>query len=93
MACRLYSLIGYAQMLDTYHRGQQAALVQQEALALLTELADTGDRKSWSGYQASFWAVLLTFSGAESDRTAPDGPRPPSGSAPTRWSREHSPGS
>ncbi|MEU8034863.1 hypothetical protein AB0C13_41235, partial [Streptomyces sp. NPDC049099] len=43
-------------------------------------------RKSWSGYQASFWAVLLTFSGAESDRPAADGPRPPSGTAPTQWS-------
>ncbi|MCX4679472.1 hypothetical protein OG413_30010 [Streptomyces sp. NBC_01433] len=86
MACHLYSLIGYAQMLDTYGRGGQAALVRQEALALLTELADTGERSSWSGYQASFWAVLLTFSGAESDRPAADGPRPPSGAAPMQWS-------
>ncbi|MEV6393483.1 hypothetical protein AB0M39_01625 [Streptomyces sp. NPDC051907] len=86
MACRLYTLIGYAQMLDTYGRGEQAALVRQEALAVMTELADTGERKSWSGYQESFWAVLLTFSGAESDRPAPDGPRPPSGAAPMPWS-------
>ncbi|MFF9473929.1 hypothetical protein ACF1E9_15095 [Streptomyces roseolus] len=86
MACHLHSLIGYARMLDTNGRGEQAALVRQEALALLTELADTGERKSWSGYQASFWAVLLNISGAESDRPAPDGPRPPSGAAPLRWS-------
>ncbi|MFJ7063716.1 hypothetical protein ACIQVA_39800 [Streptomyces microflavus] len=86
MACHLYSLIGYAQMLDTHGRGGQAALVRQEALTLLTELADTGERKSWSGYQASFWAVLLSFSGAESDRTASGGPRPPSGAAPMQWS-------
>ncbi|MFD7712108.1 hypothetical protein [Streptomyces sp. NPDC059786] len=86
MACHLYSLIGYAQMLDTHGRGEQAALVRQEALALLTELADTGERKSWSGYQTSFWVVLLTLSGAESDRPAPDGPRPPSGAAPVQWS-------
>ncbi|MGW7461903.1 hypothetical protein [Streptomyces sp. NPDC054797] len=86
MACHLYSLIGYAQMLDTHGRGGQAALVRQEALALLTELSDTGERKSWSDYQASFWAVLLSFSGAESDRTASGGPRPPSGAAPTQWS-------
>ncbi|MFE4539064.1 hypothetical protein ACFRKB_29045 [Streptomyces scopuliridis] len=86
MACHLYSLIGYAQMLDTHGRGEQAALVRQEALALLTELADTGERKSWSGYQASFWAALLTLSGAESDRPASDGPRPPSGAAPMQWS-------
>ncbi|MFF4384784.1 hypothetical protein [Kitasatospora sp. NPDC001547] len=86
MACHLYSLIGYAQMLDTHGRSQQAALARQEALALLTELADTGERKSWSGYQASFWAVLLTISSAESDRPAPDEPRPPSGAAPMQWS-------
>ncbi|MFG2823349.1 hypothetical protein ACGFX4_28465 [Kitasatospora sp. NPDC048365] len=86
MACHLYSLIGYAQMLDTHGRGEQAALARQEALALLTELADPGERKSWGGYQASFWAVLLTFSGAESERPAPDVPRPPSGAAPIRWS-------
>ncbi|MFD7734896.1 hypothetical protein ACFV6F_31505 [Kitasatospora phosalacinea] len=86
MACHLYSLIGYAQMLDTQGRSRQAALARQGALALLTELADTGERKSWSGYQASFWAVLLTISSAESDRPAPDEPRPPSGAAPVQWS-------
>ncbi|WP_051833207.1 hypothetical protein [Streptomyces katrae] len=86
IACHLYSLIGYARMLDTHGRGRQAALVRQEALTLLTELADTGERNSWGGYQASFWAVLLTFSGAESDRPASDGPRPPSGAAPIQWS-------
>ncbi|MFJ2876089.1 hypothetical protein [Streptomyces sp. NPDC087298] len=86
MACHLYSLIGYAQMLDTHGRGEQAALVRHEALALLTELADTGERESWSGYQASFWAVLLTISGAESDRPTPGEPRPPSGTDPMWWS-------
>ncbi|WP_394437746.1 hypothetical protein [Streptomyces sp. SGAir0957] len=85
-ACHLYSLIGYAQMLDTHGQGEQAVLVRQEALALLTELADTGERKSWSGYAASFWAVLLTFSGAESDRASSDRPRPPSGAEPLQWS-------
>lgn len=86
MACHLYSLIGYAQMLDTHGREEHAAHVRQEALSLLTELADTGERKSWSGYQASFWAVLLFFAGTESDRPASDEPRPPSGAAPMRWS-------
>ncbi|MFD8438346.1 hypothetical protein ACFV2I_25000, partial [Streptomyces microflavus] len=70
MACHLHSLIGYARMLDTHGRGEQAAHVRQDALALLTELAVTGERNSWSGYQASFWAVLLTMSGADSARPA-----------------------
>lgn len=77
MACHLYTLIGYAQLLDTYGRGEQAATVRQEALALLTELADTGERKTWSGYQAAFWAVLLFFSGADSDRSLSGEPHPP----------------
>ncbi|WP_317441899.1 hypothetical protein [Streptomyces collinus] len=86
MACHLYSLIGYAGMLDSYGRGGQAALLRQEALALLTELADTGERKVWSGYQESFWAALLFFSGAESDQPATGEPRPGSGAAPVPWS-------
>ncbi|WP_329166192.1 hypothetical protein OHB49_41610 [Streptomyces sp. NBC_01717] len=86
MACHLYSLIGYAQMLDTCGRGEQAAAVRQEALALLTGLAATGERKSWSGYQASYWAVLLSFSGADSERPTSGGPRPPSGATPMQWS-------
>ncbi|MFE7579693.1 hypothetical protein ACFU5Z_33610 [Streptomyces sp. NPDC057521] len=87
-ACYLYSLIGYAQMLDAHGRGEQAGLARQEALALLTELADTGERKTWSGYQKSFWAVLLSFPGAEGDRPAPRGPRPPSGATKLQWSRD-----
>lgn len=86
MVCHLYALIGYAQMLDTHGRGEQASLVRQEALARLTQLADTGERKTWSGYQTTFWGALLAFSGAERDRPAPDGPRPPSGAAPMHWS-------
>lgn len=85
MLCHLYALIGYAQMLDTHGRGEQASLVRHEALTLLTWLADTGERNIWSAYQTSFWGGLA-FSGAERDRPAPDGPRPPSGAAPMRWS-------
>ncbi|MER7692998.1 hypothetical protein [Streptomyces sp. NPDC097610] len=86
MACHLYSLIGYAQMLDTCGRGERAAIVRQEALGLLTELAATGERKSWSGYQASYWAVLLSCSGAFSEPPRASGPRPPSGTTPLQWS-------
>ncbi|MBB5932815.1 hypothetical protein [Streptomyces echinatus] len=86
MACHLYSLIGYAWMLDTNGLDERAALVRQEALVLLTELAETGERKTWSGYQSTFWAVLLSFAGAENDRPASDGPRPPSGATLMQWS-------
>ncbi|MDJ0375501.1 hypothetical protein QMK19_39430 [Streptomyces sp. H10-C2] len=86
MACHLYALIRYAQMLDTRRQREQATSVRREALAVLTELAATGERKSWSGYQASFWSVLLAISGAESERWAPRDPRPPFGAKPGQWS-------
>ncbi|MEU3528129.1 hypothetical protein AB0E62_30400 [Streptomyces sp. NPDC038707] len=86
MACHFHALIGYARLLDTYGRGERAALVRHEALALLTELADTGERTSWSGYQTTFWAVLLSFSGADSEPPASGEPRPPSGTTPMHWS-------
>ncbi|WP_330240110.1 hypothetical protein [Streptomyces sp. NBC_00525] len=88
MACHLYSLIGYAHMLDANGRGEQAAHVRQDALALLTELAVTGERRTWSGYQVSFWVVVLTMLGADNDRSASDGPRPPSGTGVMEWSSD-----
>ncbi|MFE3555081.1 hypothetical protein ACFXKW_09475 [Streptomyces sp. NPDC059193] len=84
----LHVLIGHAHMLDIHGRGEQAALVRQGALALLTQLAESGERQSWSGHRASFWAVLLSYSGAEGDRPGPGGPRPPSGAAPLPWSSD-----
>ncbi|MFG3546341.1 hypothetical protein [Streptomyces sp. NPDC047725] len=85
-AGHLYSLVGYALMLDTHGRRGRAALVRQQALALLTRMAETGERNLWSGSQASVWAVVLSFSGADGDRATPDAPRPPSGTAPLHWS-------
>jgi tetratricopeptide (TPR) repeat protein len=93
MACHLHSLIGCAQMLDANGRGGRAARMRQDALAVLTELANNGERKSWSGYGASFWAILLTMPGADSgDEPSSDGSRPPSGTGVMRWSpdtRQH----
>ncbi|MER6110666.1 hypothetical protein [Streptomyces hirsutus] len=86
LACHLYALIRYAQMLDGAVRHREAAAVRQEALAMLSELAAHGERKSWSGYQASFWAVLFFMSGADSERPVPGEPRPPVGTGPMRWS-------
>ncbi|MFI6874567.1 hypothetical protein ACIBL6_14100 [Streptomyces sp. NPDC050400] len=86
MVCHLHSVLGYTQVLDTQGRTEQAAAVRQEALALLTQLAASGERKSWSGYQRSFWAALLMFSRTDSDRPTPGEPRPPSGATPYHWS-------
>ncbi|MFH9575824.1 hypothetical protein [Streptomyces sp. NPDC017230] len=86
MACHLYVLIRYAQMLDSAARPGEATAVRGEALALLTALAVHGERKSWSGYQTAFWAVLFSVSGADSERPAPGAPRPPAGTDPLHWS-------
>ncbi len=87
-ACRLQALVGHARMLDLHGRGEQAACVRQEARAVLAGLAGTGGRHSCSGRQRSFWAVLLTLSGAESGRPPSEGPRPPSGVEPLHWSSD-----
>ncbi|MEU9235240.1 hypothetical protein [Streptomyces subrutilus] len=86
MTCHLFALVRYAQMLDIRGRGRRAAAVRQEALALLTELATTGERTHWGNYPAEYWAVLLSFACAETERPAPGGPRPPTGAAPMPWS-------
>lgn len=84
--CHLHSLVGYARMLDTHGDGDQAAAVRQEALALLAELAATGERTPWAGYQSSYWAVLFSFSDADSERLTSGGPHPPSGARSRQWS-------
>ncbi|MER7888061.1 hypothetical protein ABTY35_35165 [Streptomyces fimicarius] len=89
VVCHLHALIGYARMLDLHGRDDQAARVRRDALAVLTELTEraaSGERVSWGGYEASFWAVLLTVSGTEGVGSWSDGPRTPSGTNPTEWS-------
>ncbi|WP_181398330.1 hypothetical protein, partial [Streptomyces sp. ZEA17I] len=82
VACHAHALIGYARMLGARGRGERAAAVRREARAVLTELATTGERRSRSGYQATFWAVLLSLSGADSERPAASDERPASGEGP-----------
>ncbi|MFE6773980.1 hypothetical protein ACFVFD_33900 [Streptomyces fimicarius] len=87
--CHIHALIGYVRMLDLHGRDEQAARVRQDALAVLTELTEqaaSGGRVSWGGYEASFWAVLLTVSGTEGVGSWSDGPRTPSGTDPMEWS-------
>ncbi|MFD3903155.1 hypothetical protein HXS80_13810 [Streptomyces sp. CB04723] len=85
LACHLHALTGYVRMLDAHGLGERAARARQEALALLTELADTGERKSWSGYQQSFWAESLTLAAACAEPSEPDAPGPPPDAIPLRW--------
>lgn len=77
-ACHVYSLIGYARLLDTYGRGERATLVRREILIRLTELTETRERKSWGSYGAVFWTVLLSFADTEGGH--------PSGAEPLQWS-------
>jgi tetratricopeptide (TPR) repeat protein len=86
VACHLFALLEYAQMLGTHGRRQQAVAARHEALVLLRELAARADPRSWSGYHVGFWAVLLLLSAAESERPRPGEPRPPWGVPPMQWS-------
>ncbi|WP_055526157.1 hypothetical protein [Streptomyces graminilatus] len=88
VACHLFSLIGYARMLDAHGQGERATAVRQEALASLTELAATHERRTWYGRLITYWTVLLSFSGADSERPLPGEPRPPSGRPLMRWSSD-----
>ncbi|MFD9903404.1 hypothetical protein [Streptomyces sp. NPDC059063] len=87
MACHFYALIEYARMLDAHGRhGDEAAAARHEALVLLTELAATGERTSWSGYQSTYWAVVFTLSSARSERQRAPLPHPPFGAGRHHWS-------
>ncbi|WP_404867934.1 hypothetical protein ACI1MP_05985 [Kitasatospora griseola] len=86
LACHFYALVRYAELLDGCGHAERAAAARQSALAALTELATTGERKVRSGDQAPFWATLLSWSAADGERLASDGPCPPSGAGPRQWS-------
>ncbi|MFJ5921666.1 hypothetical protein ACIQF6_03545 [Kitasatospora sp. NPDC092948] len=86
-AHHFHVLVRHAELLDRYGRGAPAAAARQSALAAVTELTTLGRTVS-SGYQSAFWAVLLSWSAADSERLASDGPYPASGAGPRGWSAD-----
>ncbi|MGW1881348.1 hypothetical protein [Streptomyces sp. NPDC001970] len=80
LAILVWDLVRFSQMLDAHGRCGEAHEARGEALGLLTELAETGERKGWSSILA-WWAVLLGLSGrADEQPASPGEPAPPFGS-------------
>lgn len=79
LACLVWELVRFSQMLNANGRRDEARAARQEVDVLLTELAESGERKSWSNI-LSWWAVLLGLSGRADEQPAPGEPAPPFGS-------------
>ncbi|MGW3146990.1 hypothetical protein ACWDG1_20375 [Streptomyces sp. NPDC001177] len=86
MAILTWTLVHHARMLDAACRRAEARGARKEVLALLTELAETGERKSWSNI-LSWWVTLFAMSGRSAEPAAsPARPAPAFGSAYLHWS-------
>ncbi|MFC9620622.1 hypothetical protein ACFTXM_11665 [Streptomyces sp. NPDC056930] len=84
LAILTWELVRHSQMLDAAGRRAGAGAARKEALGLLAELGETGERKSWSNI-LSWWTMLLGLSGrAEEPAASARTPAPPFGS--TLWS-------
>lgn len=75
LAIVTWELIRLSQMLDADGRRGEARTARKEALGLLTELAESGERKGWSNI-VSWWLVLLTLSGRTDEKPVPGEPAP-----------------
>lgn len=87
LAIPVWELIRLAQMLDERGRSEGARAARTEAGALIAELAETGERRSWSNIQ-SWWAVLLGVSGRADESPAPGEPGPALGLPTFSWSAD-----
>ncbi|WP_137992437.1 hypothetical protein [Streptomyces vilmorinianum] len=86
LAILTWELVHHARMFDAAGRTAEARAARQEALVLLTELAETGERKSWSNI-LSWWITLFALSGRSAEPAAsPDAPAPPFGTHHHDWS-------
>ena len=86
MACLVYALVNHARLLGISATATGAHAALQAAEPICVELARTGEPKSWSGYQTTYWAVLLAASGRADEQFPPTGPRPPLGVSFQHWS-------
>lgn len=86
LAILTWELVRHSQMLDAAGHRAGAGAARKEALGLLAELGETGERRSWSDI-LSWWIMLLGLSGrAQEPAASPRAPAPPFGS--TLWSHD-----
>ncbi|MDX3229160.1 hypothetical protein [Streptomyces sp. ME19-01-6] len=86
LAILTWHLVHHAGMLDTAGRRTEAGGARKEALALLAELGETGERTGWSNF-LSWWSILLALSGRSAEPAAsPSAPAPAFGSDLHNWS-------
>ncbi|MFG2728297.1 hypothetical protein [Streptomyces canus] len=86
LAILTWELVHLAGLLDGVGRRAEAVAARQEALALLTELDLTGERKSWSNMHLC-WSTLFAMSGRSAEPVpSVSAPGPSFGSAFHQWS-------
>ncbi|MET7700531.1 hypothetical protein [Streptomyces sp. NPDC005485] len=81
-----FALLRLAELHEGYARADEASAALDEAAALLAELAAHGESKQWSGYQSTYWVVLLGLSGRAAELPAPGRAAPPLGAHFHEWS-------
>ncbi|MDN3027664.1 hypothetical protein [Streptomyces sp. S.PB5] len=88
LAIQVWQLAYLARMFDAVGRRAEAAAARQEALAHLTELDLTGERRNWSNILA-WWTTLFALSGRSAEpKPSAAAPGPSFGSALHQWSHD-----
>lgn len=86
LAILIWQLVHQAGMLDTAGQRVEARAAREDALAFLSELDKTGERKSWSNI-LTWWVTLYALSGRPAEPVPlPASPAPPFGFPFLDWS-------
>ncbi|MGA5445469.1 hypothetical protein ACPCVO_02330 [Streptomyces umbrinus] len=86
LAILIWQLVHQAGMLDTAGQRVEARAAREDALAFLSELDKTGERKSWSNI-LTWWVTLYALSGWSAEPVPlPGSPAPPFGFPFLDWS-------
>ncbi|WP_406278072.1 hypothetical protein OHT93_36310 [Streptomyces sp. NBC_00191] len=86
LAILTWLLVHQAGMLDAAGRHVEGGRARRDALALLSEMDETGERKSWSNI-LTWWTTLYALSGRTAETAPnPSAPAPPFGCPFLDWS-------
>ncbi|MFI7355935.1 hypothetical protein ACIBTP_18535 [Streptomyces avidinii] len=87
LAILTWELVHFSRMREAAGQGADAAAARREALAVLEELATTGEPKNWSCI-LGWWVTLFALSGRVDEPAASaESPMPPFGTN-LKWSRD-----